>query len=177
MKTFSLTPPRYFLIFALIIFIIVMGVETVEIILLLNAQSAVFMILLMSAIVVGVVILIFIWLLIWAPLSTRVDVGDDIFIRIPPYSRRRILPSDIKSARVTGFDKSPELKPILRTGGTSIGKYYVGNFWLAKRAKAVFMVKQHDSFVALETSDHWFILGPDDLEGFISALKERGIRL
>ena len=130
-----------------------------------------------SAIVVGVTLLVGalgVFFLV-GELRTGVVVGDRMVVEAPPFASVSVERADILRAyRVADRAQEPDLAIAIRTNGTGMGSYLTGYFRLEDGRSAVLMLSG-PACVVIELEDRVLMLAPDDLDGFVRALREWGV--
>lgn len=108
-------------------------------------------------------------------LRTGVVVGDRIVVETPPFASVSVERADILRAyRVADRAQKPDLAVAVRTNGTGVGSYLLGSFRLQDGRSAILMLSG-PACVVIELKDRVLMLAPDDLDGFVQALRARGI--
>jgi len=92
--------------------------------------------------------------------ESRVMIGENLKVHTPPYAREIVQREE------------QDLRPKIRTGGTALGGYRVGNFKLANGRSALIMAND-TRVVAIELEDKYLLLAPDDFERFVIELNDR----
>jgi hypothetical protein len=130
-----------------------------------------------SAIVAGVTLLVSalgVFFLV-GELHTGVVVGERMVVETPPFTSVAVERSDILWARVVAdWAQEPDLAVAVRTNGTGVGSYLTGSFRLEDGRPAVLMLSG-PACVVIELDDRILMLAPDDLDGFIRALRTWGV--
>jgi hypothetical protein len=130
-----------------------------------------------SAIVVGVTLLVGalgVFFLV-GELRTGVVVGDQMVVETPPFASVSVERADVLRAyRVADRAQEPDLAIAVRTNGTGIGSYLTGYFRLEDGRSAVLMLSG-PACVVIELNDTVLMLAPDDLDGFVRALRAWGV--
>ena len=108
-------------------------------------------------------------------LRTGVVVGDQMVVETPPFASVSVERADILRA-YTVVDRAQEsdLAIAVRTNGTGIGSYLLGSFRLEDGRSAVLMVSG-PACIVIELRDRVLMLAPDDLDGFVRALRAWGV--
>lgn len=108
-------------------------------------------------------------------LRTGVVVGDQMVVETPPFASVSVERADILRAySVADRAQEPDLAIAIRTNGTAVGSYLVGNFRLEDGRSAVLMLSG-PACVVIELKDRVLMLAPDDLDGFVRALRAWGV--
>jgi hypothetical protein len=130
-----------------------------------------------SAIVVGVTLLVGalgVFFLV-DDLRTGVVVGDQMVVETPPFAWVSVARGDIfRAYTVTDWAQEPDLAIAVRTNGTAMGSYLTGSFRLEDGRSAVLMLSG-PACVVIELKDKVLMLAPDDLDGFVRALRVWGV--
>lgn len=130
-----------------------------------------------SAIVVGVTLLVGalgVFFLV-GELRTGVVVGDQMVVETPPFASVSVERADILRAyTVVDRARESDLAIAVRTNGTGIGSYLLGSFRLEDGRSAVLMVSG-PACIVIELRDRVLMLAPDDLDGFVRALRAWGV--
>jgi hypothetical protein len=130
-----------------------------------------------SAIVVGVTLLVGalgVFFLV-GELRTGVVVGDQMVVETPPFASVSVERADIlKAYRVADRAQEPDLAIAIRTNGTGMGSYLTGYFRLEDGRSAVLMLSG-PACVVIELNNRVLMLAPDDLDGFVRALRAWGV--
>ncbi|RIE16239.1 PH domain-containing protein [Candidatus Cryosericum septentrionale] len=110
-----------------------------------------------------------------AELRAGVVVGDQMVVEIPPFASVSVERADIRRAHsVADRAQEPDLAIAVRTNGTAVGSYLLGNFRLEDGRSAVLMLSG-PACVVIELKDRVLMLAPDDLDGFVRALLAWGV--
>jgi hypothetical protein len=108
-------------------------------------------------------------------LRTGVIVSDQMVVETPPFVSVSIGRAEILRAyRVADRAQESDLAIAVRTNGTGVGSYLVGNFRLEDGRSAVVMLSG-PACVVIELKDRVLMLAPDDLDGFVRALRAWGV--
>jgi hypothetical protein len=108
-------------------------------------------------------------------LRTGVVVGDQMVVETPPFASVSVERADILRAyAVPDWTREPDLAIAVRTNGTGIGSYLLGSFRLEDGRSAVLMLSGQ-ACVVIELKDRVLMLAPDDLDGFVRALRVWGV--
>jgi hypothetical protein len=108
-------------------------------------------------------------------LRTGIVVGDQMVVETPPFASVSVERADILRAyTVPDWAREPDLAIVVRTNGTGIGSYLLGNFRLEDGRSAVLMLSG-PACVVIELKDRVLMLAPDNLEGFVRALRAWGV--
>lgn len=130
-----------------------------------------------SAIVVGVTLLVSalgVFFLV-GELHTGVVVGERMVVETPPFGSVAVERTDILRARVVAdWTREPDLAVAMRIRGTGVGSYLTGDFRLHD-GRGAFLMLSGPACVVVEVGDRVFMLAPDDLDGFIRALRAWGV--
>jgi hypothetical protein len=108
-------------------------------------------------------------------LRTGVVVGDQMVVETPPFVSVSVERTDILRAySVADRAQEPDLAIAMRTNGTAVGSYLLGSFRLEDGRSAVLMLSG-PACVVIELKDRVLMLAPDDLDGFVRALRAWGV--
>lgn len=102
--------------------------------------------------------------------GTKVTLGETLTVT-SGYGKIDIAKSDIISAAVIDYKTDPSLHPTIRTNGTAIGDYRLGWFVLANGKKAFIMTATPQA-VAIELTDKYVMVAPEDFDGFVKAVSD-----
>lgn len=130
-----------------------------------------------TVIVVGVTLLVSalgVFFLV-GELHTGVVVGDQMVVETPLFASVSVERTDVLRAyRVADRAQEPDLAIAVRTNGTGMGSYLTGYFRLEDGRSAVLMLSG-PACVVIELNDTVLMLAPDDLDGFVRALRAWGV--
>jgi len=122
-------------------------------------------------------LLICFYLLILAPLQTSVNMGEGYLeLKAPPYANERVEKEEVLRAYVVDWKENENLKPVLRTGGTSFGDYKTGWFRLKNGEDAIIITSQ-SRVLCLQLREKYVLIAPDDFERFLEEVNNRFIRI
>ena len=108
-------------------------------------------------------------------LRTGVIVGDQMVVETPPFVSVSVGRDEILRAyRVADRAQESGLAIAVRTNGTGVGSYLLGNFRVEDGRSAVLMLSG-PACVVIELKDTVLMLSPDDLDGFVRALQAWGV--
>ena len=88
------------------------------------------------------------------------------------FKKVEITAEEISEARILDWTEEPEYRPARRTMGTAIGAFREGRFTLENGEKA-YLLTNSSRVVFLDTAEGWFLLGPDDLDGFYAEINQQ----
>lgn len=130
-----------------------------------------------SAIVAGVTLLVSalgVFFLV-GELHTGVTVGEQLVVETPPFVSVSVNRTQVLRAHaVADWTQEPDLAVAARTNGTGVGSYLTGAFRLQDGRSAVLMLSGR-ACVVIELADRVLILAPDDLDGFVQAIRAWGV--
>jgi len=108
-------------------------------------------------------------------LRAGVVVGDQMIVETPPFASVSVERADILRAyTVADRAQEPDLAIAVRMNGTGVGSYLLGSFRLEDGRSAVLMLSG-PACVVIELKNRVLMLAPDDLDGFVRALRAWGV--
>jgi len=112
-----------------------------------------------------------IYILVIAPITSRIIINDDIQIIIPPYVNETIKLEYIDSIYILNWKDNTDFTPVVRKPGISIGSYKAGRFNLMNGSSAI-VLSSTSKVVAIKYNDKYALLAPNDFDDFFNNLAE-----
>lgn len=120
-----------------------------------------------------------IWLLIIVPSNAGITIeNDELKINIPLSAEITVARKDVASCKVVDWNQDTDYKPLLRTFGTSLGDYRIGNFKLKNGKSAKLLaIGEKAVVIELKNENHLLVLAPKDFDGFVKVIDENFVKV
>ena len=96
---------------------------------------------------------------------------DELIVRCPPFGTKVVGKVNVIKAFVVDWNTNSSYRPVLRTGGTSLGSYKTGWFKLENGSPALLVSSSSKKLCIPTTEGYYLLLSPQGFTKFLETFK------